>query len=240
MALPGQGKNFQAFQQDDVACRQYASQQTGGASPGVAATNSAVGSAVVGTALGAAAGAAIGSVGGAAGAGAAIGGATGLLAGSAIGANNAAAAYGGVQQAYDVGYTQCMTAHGDTVQAPPTGYAAYPYPLFLPLPLPRLPIRLCVSRLLRSTVRRALSRRRIWRRLGLGRRGMAWWRLGLAVVVGGTTDPLTGGSDWPRPDHDISRVRSAAMCAPSSSASIGAMNLPSGPIKYSTELWSIA
>ncbi|MGC1411043.1 MAG: glycine zipper family protein, partial [Acetobacteraceae bacterium] len=52
MALPGQGKNFQAFQQDDVACRQYASQQTGGASPDVAATNSAVGSAVVGTALG--------------------------------------------------------------------------------------------------------------------------------------------------------------------------------------------
>ena len=41
---------------------------------------------------------------------AAIGGATGLLAGSAIGANNAAAAYGGVQQAYDVNYTQCMIA----------------------------------------------------------------------------------------------------------------------------------
>lgn len=128
MALPGQGRSFAAFQQDDFACRQYASQQTGGASPGVAATNSAVGSAVVGTALGAAAGAAIGSVGGAAGAGAAIGGATGLLAGSAIGANNAAAAYGGVQQAYDVNYTQCMVARGNSVQAPPTGYAAYPYP----------------------------------------------------------------------------------------------------------------
>ena len=139
MALPGEGKNFQAFQQDDVACRQYASQQTGGASPDVAATNSAVGSAVVGTALGAAAGAAIGSVGGAAGAGAAIGGATGLLAGSAVGANNAAAAYGGVQQAYDVSYTQCMTAHGDTVQAPPTGYAAYPYPYPYPYPYSAYP-----------------------------------------------------------------------------------------------------
>jgi hypothetical protein len=131
MALPGQGKNFEAFQQDDAACRQYAGVQTGGASPGAAATQSAVGSAVVGTALGAAAGAALGSVGGAVGAGAAIGGATGLLAGSAIGANNAAAAYGSVQQHYDISYTQCMTAHGDSVQAPPVGYAAaYPYPAY--------------------------------------------------------------------------------------------------------------
>src|SRR6478609_1666870 len=78
MALPGQGKNFAAFQQDDVGCRQYAWQQTGGAAPGAAASQSAVGSAVVGTALGAAAGAAIGAASGAAGAGAAIGGATGL------------------------------------------------------------------------------------------------------------------------------------------------------------------
>src|SRR5271166_647398 len=130
MALPGQGKNFEAFQQDDVACRQYAWQQTGGASPGAAASQSAVGSAVAGTALGAATGAAIGSASGAAGAGAAIGAGAGLLAGSAIGANNAAAAYGGVQQLYDISYAQCMTAHGNSVQAAPTGYAAYPYPSY--------------------------------------------------------------------------------------------------------------
>ena len=129
MALPGQGKNFEAFQQDDVACRQYAWQQTGGAAPGAAASQSAVGSAVVGTALGAAAGAAIGAASGAAGAGAAIGAGAGLLAGSAVGANNAAATYGGVQQLYDISYTQCMTAQGNTVQAPPT-YAAYPYPSY--------------------------------------------------------------------------------------------------------------
>ena len=78
MALPGQGKNFEAFQQDDVFCRQYAWQQTGGASPGAAASQSAVGSAVVGTALGAATGAAIGAASGAAGAGAAIGAGAGL------------------------------------------------------------------------------------------------------------------------------------------------------------------
>ena len=130
MALPGQGKNFEAFQQDDAACRQFAWQQTGGASPSVAATQSGVGSAVVGTALGAGLGAAIGSLGGAAGAGAVIGGATGLLAGSAVGTNNAAAAYGSVQQLYDVSYTQCMYAHGNTVQAPPSGFASYPYPAY--------------------------------------------------------------------------------------------------------------
>ena len=136
MALPGQGKNFTAFQQDDIACRQYAAQQTGGVSPGVAATNSALGSAAVGTALGAAAGAAIGAASGAAGPGAAIGAGAGLLAGSAFGANNAAAAYGGVQRLYDVSYTQCMTAHGDTVQPPPSAYAAYPPPAY---PYPAYP-----------------------------------------------------------------------------------------------------
>ena len=53
-AMPGQGKSLEAFQQDDMACRQYGWQQTGGASPGAAASQSAVGSAVAGTALGAA------------------------------------------------------------------------------------------------------------------------------------------------------------------------------------------
>jgi hypothetical protein len=127
MALPAQGKPFEAFQQDDAVCRGFATQQTGGASAAQAANNSAVGSAVLGTALGAGVGAALGSVGGAVGAGAAIGGATGLLAGSAIGANNAAAAGGNVQARYDTAYTQCMYSKGNTVQAAPSGYA-YGYP----------------------------------------------------------------------------------------------------------------
>ena len=59
------------------------------------------------------------------------------MAGSAVGANNAAAAYGGVQQLYDVSYTQCMYAHGNTVQAPPSGFASYPYPY--PYPYPAYP-----------------------------------------------------------------------------------------------------
>jgi len=143
MAMPGQGKDYQAFQQDDGYCRQAAMEQTGGASPAVAANNSAVGSAVLGTALGAAAGAALGSVGGAVGAGAAIGGATGLLAGSAMGAGAANASAANVQQRYDMVYAQCMSAHGDQVQGPPAGYAAgygpppaygyaYPPPAYYP------------------------------------------------------------------------------------------------------------
>ena len=173
MALPGQGKNFEAFQQDDVACRQYAWQQTGGAAPGAAASQSAVGSAVVGTALGAAAGAAIGAASGAAGAGAAIGAGAGLLAGSAVGANNAAATYGSVQQLYDISYTQCMTAQGNSVQAPPT-YAAYPYPSYpiIRYPYP-YPYPYPYAGLLRTGVVRAISHPRLWRRMGLGQR-LGW------------------------------------------------------------------
>lgn len=140
MALPQQGKSFEAFQQDDVSCRQFATQQTGGASSAQAASNSAVGSTLLGTALGAGAGAALGSVGGAVGTGAAIGGAFGLLAGSAVGAGNAQAAGANVQQRYDTAYTQCMYSKGDTVQSPPSGYAyaaPYGYPAaYPPYPYP--------------------------------------------------------------------------------------------------------
>ena len=127
MALPSQGKSFEAFQQEDGMCRGFASQQTGGASAAAAANNNTVGSAVAGTALGAGVGAALGSVGGAMGAGAAIGGATGLLAGSAIGAGNAQAAGGNLQARYDTAYTQCMYSRGNTVQSAPTGYAGGGY-----------------------------------------------------------------------------------------------------------------
>jgi hypothetical protein len=126
MALPGQGKTFPQFQHDDYTCRGYAAQQTGYQQPGQAGTNAAVGSAVLGTALGAAAGAAIGAAAGNPGAGAAIGAATGLVGGSAVGANNAYASEAGLQQRYDIAYTQCMYANGNTVQSPPPAYAGYP------------------------------------------------------------------------------------------------------------------
>jgi hypothetical protein len=44
MALPGQGKDYQAFQQDDAACRQSASSVTGGSSQAHVAPNGEGGS----------------------------------------------------------------------------------------------------------------------------------------------------------------------------------------------------
>jgi hypothetical protein len=133
-AMPGTGKSFDAFAQDDAGCRQYAAQT--GVPPGQAAANSAVGSAAVGTALGAATGALIGAAGGAAGVGAAVGAGAGLLTGAAVGGANAQYAGATAQQRYDTAYAQCMFGHGNTVtqaEAPaaypgPYGYAPGYYP----------------------------------------------------------------------------------------------------------------
>ncbi len=133
MALPGAGKDFGAFQQDDATCRQYANYQSGGDASAQAATNNAVGTAVAGTAIGAGLGAALGSLSGQMGAGAAVGGVAGALVGGSAGASNAQVSSGNIQQRYDIAYTQCMYAHGDSVQSPPGGYrpgyvAGYPAP----------------------------------------------------------------------------------------------------------------
>jgi hypothetical protein len=120
-ALPGKGKTFEAFRQDDNYCRQYASEQTGNADPAQAATASAVGSAAVGTALGAATGALIGAAAGGAGVGAAIGAGAGL-----IGGNLSICAAGAIQARYDQSYSQCMFGQGDTVTQPQQTYAAGP------------------------------------------------------------------------------------------------------------------
>lgn len=127
MAMPGQGKSFEAFQADDAACRQYAEQQTGIA-PADAANQSLLGSAAVGTVLGAAAGAAIGAAAGNPAIGAAIGAGSGAALGTASGAG--AAQYSGVsvQQHYDIGYAQCMSAKGEHVSEPQVAHAAYAAP----------------------------------------------------------------------------------------------------------------
>ena len=131
-AMPGAGKSYEQFMGEDGYCRQAASTMVGPAPSAQDTTNAAVGSAVVGTALGAASGAAIGSVGGAVGAGAAVGGAMGLLVGSSIGASNAQATGGNLQRSYDIAYSQCMTAKGNSVPAgqqppPPYAYGGYGY-----------------------------------------------------------------------------------------------------------------
>jgi outer membrane lipoprotein SlyB len=137
MALPGAGKNFATFQQEDAICRQFASDQSGGVAGAQAATTNAVGTTLAGTAVGAGLGAALGSLTGQMGAGAAIGGAAGALVGGSAGANGAQLSASDLQQRYDVSYTQCMYAHGDSVQSPPGGYGAvasgsYPYPYYGP------------------------------------------------------------------------------------------------------------
>ena len=131
MAMPGQGKSFDAFRADDAVCRQYAAQQTGIA-PAEAANQSLVGSAAVGTLLGAAAGAAIGAAAGNPGAGAAIGAGSGAVLGTGAGLGAAQYSADSAQYRYDVSYVQCMSAKGESTPQMPTEtvYAPQPYPYY--------------------------------------------------------------------------------------------------------------
>jgi outer membrane lipoprotein SlyB len=139
MVLPGKDKSFEAFQADDAACRQYASAQIGNASPADAATQSGVGSTVLGTVLGGAAGAAIGAAAGNPAAGAAIGAGAGLVTGGAAGLNAASASGISLQQRYDMGYLQCMSAKGENVPAAASTQAGYPYYPYYPYYPPYYP-----------------------------------------------------------------------------------------------------
>lgn len=140
MALPPKGENFAVFRQHDDACRQYAASQTGGRTPGQAAAKDSVAGAAMGAGLGAAAGALVGSASGHAGGGAAIGAGSGLLAGTLLGAAHGRNAAASLQERYNISYTQCMVANGETVASrvpprpvayvvpPPVVYAPAPYP----------------------------------------------------------------------------------------------------------------
>jgi Glycine-zipper domain len=114
MVLPGQGKSFEAFQVDDMICRQFAAQQTGTTTERVSGQNS-VGTAAIGTVLGAGLGAAVGAAAGDPGIGAAVGAGTGLLGGTAVGVSRADAAITTVQGRYDASYMQCMYAKGNQI-----------------------------------------------------------------------------------------------------------------------------
>lgn len=131
MALPGTGKSFDQFRQDDFNCRQYASGQNGGVDTTTSANTSAIGSAVLGTALGAAAGAAIGG-----GSGAAIGAGAGLLAGGAVGAGSAQSSAYLTQSRYDQAYVQCMYASGNRVPVRGDMVSLQPIQRYAPPPPP--------------------------------------------------------------------------------------------------------
>jgi len=110
MALPGSGKTFDQFREDDSYCKQYANEQVGGTTPNRASILSGLGSAAIGTGVGAAAGGAFGG-----GTGAAIGAGSGLLLGGLMGTGTATASGNIGQQRYDMGYTQCMYGKGHRV-----------------------------------------------------------------------------------------------------------------------------
>jgi hypothetical protein len=125
MVLPGTSKDFNQFQVDDGACRQYALQQVGGATPSEAGARSTVTGAAVGTAVGAALGAAIGAAAGSPATGAAVGAGTGLFGGTLVGAGNAQASQGSVQRRYDAAYMQCMYAKGNQIPVARGSLPAY-------------------------------------------------------------------------------------------------------------------
>lgn len=110
MVLPGSGKHFDQFRNDDMECRQYAQYQIGGSNPNQLKLDPGVRNAAVGTAVGALAGAAIG---GSRGAG--VGAGAGLLVGSMTGSEAARGSSYSTQRYYDNAYTQCMYAKGHQV-----------------------------------------------------------------------------------------------------------------------------
>jgi hypothetical protein len=115
--MPGQGKPFDQFANDQATCEAYANQQIAPLTQ--QANNNGIGQALITTALGAGLGAAIGG-----GQGAAIGAASGAVVGGSMGASNSARAGAGIQGQYNMFYAQCMQAKGNAIPGapPPPGY----------------------------------------------------------------------------------------------------------------------
>jgi hypothetical protein len=111
MVLPGKDKTFEQFQTDDVVCRSYAQQQSGGTTASQNATDSTLKSAALATAVGAVAGLLIGN----SHQGAAVGAGAGLLVGSAAGSGAGQDSAKMTQRSYDQAYVQCMYAKGEKV-----------------------------------------------------------------------------------------------------------------------------
>lgn len=110
MALPGSGRSFEEFRNDDGYCRTYAFQSSGAGTREQSANTSAIQNAAIGTAIGTVAGAAIG---GRQGSG--VGAGMGLVVGSATGAEASRRSQYGGQRQYDTAYVQCMYARGHRV-----------------------------------------------------------------------------------------------------------------------------
>lgn len=110
MVLPGHGKSFAQFREDNAYCRQYARVQVGGQSAQQSANATTLKSAGVGALLGGVLGAATGDS-----QGAGVGAATGALMGTMTGSSNAAYGVQSLQRQYDNAYAQCMYAKGNAI-----------------------------------------------------------------------------------------------------------------------------
>lgn len=105
--MPGKGKSFSQFQDDQYYCERYAHDRVAGH---VNAANDEIArNAVIGTALGAALGGAIG--------GDTRGAVAGGAAGAAVGASTAHPGYRqySAQRQYNIAYAQCMSYRGNDV-----------------------------------------------------------------------------------------------------------------------------
>ncbi len=137
-AMPGSGKNLQAFDADDGYCQGYAGDRVAGRVKD--ANDHVAGSTILGTAIGVGLGAAVGNT-----EGAIVGGTTGGLIGGS--ASDPGYHQYDVQRAYDAAYAQCMTSRGNAVPQPgwhgpgggyppPPGYGPPPPPGYGPPPPP--------------------------------------------------------------------------------------------------------
>lgn len=108
--MPGPGKSFSSFQNDQAVCRQFAEQAVRDQAQG--ANLRGLGTAALTTVLGAGLGAAIGG-----GQGAAIGAAGGALGGAGLGAMRTFNVQNSIQAQYDNAFAQCMFSLGNSVPA---------------------------------------------------------------------------------------------------------------------------
>jgi hypothetical protein len=122
LVMPGRGKSFDAFEYDDLRCRDLAAARVD--ADYRAANDTVAANATVGTVVGAAAGAAIGAAAGDPATGAAVGAGVGLLGGTAAGATEADRRRWSAQQRYDAAYADCMYARGNRVPVPRGSRAA--------------------------------------------------------------------------------------------------------------------
>jgi hypothetical protein len=108
--MPREGKPFDLFQQEDLYCRNFASNSVRDTSD--AALKEGATSAAIGAALGAVAGAVIQ---GGNHANVGTGAGVGLLGGAAMGAMNSSGKQNQAQVQYNIAYQQCMYAKGNQV-----------------------------------------------------------------------------------------------------------------------------